>query len=208
VSSQRVGGIFVGSFLLFGAVQAVTGFIPAMPSVASALPQKPRTSASYKFTGTSAPVKAGSLPKARWEELMNKWGNLCPALTPALLAGQLHQESMGFKQSVIDGDLDSPAGAKGMAQFMDATWARYGIDANKDGRKNKYDPEDAIPSAAVYDCKVASYVKNVTGSKSSNMLAAYNAGPGAVKKYGGIPPYRETQDYVRIIKQKAARYER
>lgn len=205
---RRTGGVFVGVVLVTGAVQAVTGFIPGAPS-ASASPENvsSQTVASPKFTGNAGPVRSGSLPKKRWEELINKWGNLCPALTPALLAGQLHQESMGFKQSVIDGRLDSPAGAKGMAQFIDATWNSHGIDANGDGKRNKYDPEDAIPSAATYDCKVSSSVRGVPGSKSTNMLAAYNAGPNAVKKYNGVPPYRETQDYVRIIKRKAGGYE-
>ncbi|MBO0518043.1 lytic transglycosylase domain-containing protein, partial [Streptomyces beijiangensis] len=56
----------------------------------------------------------------------------------------------------------------------------------------------AIPraSAASYDCELASYVKKVPGDQSDNMLASYNAGAYAVIKYGGIPPYRETQNYV------------
>lgn len=203
---RRSGGFFVGTFLAVGAVQAVTGFIPAVPSVASAIPAKVE-SKSYTFTGTSAPIKPGSVPEKSWENLINKWGNLCKSLTPALLAGQLHQESMGFNPKVIDGEIDSPAGAKGMAQFIDSTWDAHAIDGNGDGKKDKYDPADAIPSAAKYDCDVAGYVKNVPGDRRKNMLAAYNAGSDAVKKYGGIPPYKETQNYVRIIERKAAGYE-
>lgn len=203
---RRAGGFFVGVVLATGAVQAVTGFIPAAPSVASAIPAKAKTQ-SVTFTGTSAPVKAGSVPKKSWEILINKWGNLCTSLTPALLAGQLHQESMGFNPKVIDGRIDSPAGAKGMAQFIDSTWNAHAIDANGDGKRDKYDPADAIPSAATYDCEVAGYVKNVPGDRHKNMLAAYNAGSDAVKKYGGIPPYKETENYVRIIERKAAGYE-
>lgn len=205
---RRAGGVFVGMFLLTGAVQAVTGFIPAMPSAATAIPaQKPSGSENVKFTGNAGPIKAGSLPVKRYEELINKWGNLCEALTPALLAAQLHQESIGFKPSVVRGEQDSPAGARGIAQFMPGTWAGHGIDANRDGERSILDPEDAIPSAATYDCTVAGYVKRVPGNLTDNMLAAYNAGSGAVKKYGGIPPYRETQTYVKIIKHKAGRYE-
>lgn len=203
---RRAGGFFVGVVLVTGAVQAVTGFIPTAPSVASAIPAKAKTQ-SVTFTGTSAPIKAGSVPKKSWEILINKWGNLCTSLTPALLAGQLHQESMGFNPKVIDGRIDSPAGAKGMAQFIDSTWNAHAIDANGDGKRDKYDPADAIPSAATYDCEVAGYVKNVPGDRHKNMLAAYNAGSDAVKKYGGIPPYKETENYVRIIERKAAGYE-
>lgn len=208
MATRRAGGIFFGSFLAVGAIQAVTGIIPSVPSVASAIPQtKPAASQQGEFTGNAGPIKPGSVPKERWEELINKWGNKCKALTPALLAAQLHQESMGFNMDVITGKLDSPAGAKGMAQFIDSTWNTNKVDGNGDGTYNKYDPEDAIPSAATYDCKVANSVSSVSGNKTDNMLAGYNAGSGAVKKYGGIPPYKETQDYVRIIKSKAGGYE-
>lgn len=205
---RRSGGVFVGMFLLVGTVQAVTGFIPSVPSVAAPVAaQKPSGSQDTKFTGTSAPIRSGSVPKKKWEELINVWGNKCKALTPALLAAQLHQESMGFKPSVIRGDLDSPAGAKGIAQFMPGTWATQGIDANGDGDRNIHDPADAIPSAASYDCKIANNLKGVPGNITDKMLAGYNAGTGAVQKYQGIPPYRETQNYVRIIKNKAGRFE-
>jgi soluble lytic murein transglycosylase-like protein len=207
VMPRRGGGIFVGAFLAVGAVQAVTGFIPNVPSAASVIPARAQSNQDFAFTGSSKPIKPGSVPEKSWENLINKWGNLCPSLTPALLAGQLHQESMGFNRDVISGKIDSPAGAKGMAQFIDATWNAHAIDANKDGKRDKYDPRDAIPSAAVYDCEVAKYVKGVPGDRHKNMLAAYNAGSNAVKKYNGIPPYKETQNYVRIIERKAARYE-
>lgn len=205
---RRAGGVFVGMFLLTGTVQAVTGFIPAIPSAAVPVAaEKPATPAGVKFTGSGGPIKSGSLPAARWEELINQWGNKCEALTPAILAAQLHTESIGFSPRVVRGEQDSPAGARGISQFMPATWAGHGIDANKDGRRDILDPEDAIPSAASYDCEVSSDVKNIPGDATSNMLAAYNAGSGAVQKYRGVPPYDETQGYVKEIKRKAGGYE-
>lgn len=207
---RRAGGVFVCTFLAVGAIQAVTGFIPSIPSASEAVSAtKPAAKGQPKFTGTAEPVRSGSLPKKEWENLINVWGNLCDSLTPALLAGQLYQESVAFNADVVAGRRDSPAGARGIAQFMPATWQTHGIDANGDGKRNILDPRDAIPSAATYDCTVAKYVKNVPGNKTDNMLASYNAGSGAVKKYGGIPPYNETQNYVRLIKKHAAeRFER
>lgn len=202
---RRAGGVFVGLFLATGAVQAVTGFIPAVPSAATAAPAaQADLSKGVKFTGTSAPVRKGSLPNDQFEALINKWGNLCPTLTPALLAGQLYQESIGFDPDVLSGRRNSPAGARGISQFMPGTWKTHGIDGNGDGKRNILDPGDAIPSAATYDCELAENVKNVPGDKVNNMLASYNAGSGAVKKYQGVPPYRETQGYVRAIKRHAA----
>jgi soluble lytic murein transglycosylase-like protein len=205
---RRAGGVFVGVFLVTGAAQAVIGFIPALPSApALVAAEKPTEPVDKKFTGTGKGIRAGSLPKARWEELINEWGNKCPSLTPAILAAQLHQESIGFKVSVVEGRQDSPVGARGIAQFMPATWAGHGLDANGDGRRDILDPEDAIPSAASYDCAVARDVRNVPGDLTANMLAAYNAGSHAVKKYQGVPPYKETQGYVKDIKRKAGGYE-
>lgn len=209
---RRSGGVFVGVFLITGAVQAVTGFIPAVPSATNTVSAaNAETNEGYKFTGTSAPIREGSLPKKRWEELVNKWGNKCKTLTPALLAAQLEQESMNFKPEVIDGRLDSPASAKGMAQFIDSTWATEGIDANGDGKRDKYDPEDAIPSAATFDCKLAKGLKDVPGPTWKNMLAGYNAGGFRVKQYNGVPPCSfakcETYNYVKLIEQKTRKYE-
>lgn len=116
-----------------------------------------------------------------------------PYLTESVLAAQLYQES-GFNPNAR-----SPVGARGIAQFMPATWAAYGRDENGDGTADPLDPEDAIPAAARYDASVAAAVAEVAGDRTSLMLAAYNAGPGAVLRYQGIPPYQETQGYVRRI---------
>ncbi|MFJ6661606.1 NlpC/P60 family protein [Streptomyces sp. NPDC091377] len=133
-----------------------------------------------------------SVPAA-YQALIEDAGNTCPDISPNLLAGLLTQES-GF-----DPTARSPAGAQGIAQMMPGTWKTYGVDGNGDGKRDVWDPEDAIPSAGNYLCAIAQDVKNVPGSKQNNILAAYNAGPGAVQKYGGVPPYDETQNYVRSI---------
>ncbi|BDH03034.1 transglycosylase [Streptomyces seoulensis] len=134
----------------------------------------------------------GAVPAA-YQTLVQKWGNLCPAINPALLAAQLYQES-GFNPGAR-----SPAKAQGIAQFIPGTWATHGVDGDGDGDRDVWDPDDAIPSAASYDCELAKYVKDVPGDVSANMLAAYNAGAYAVIRYGGVPPYRETRNYVKTI---------
>ncbi|SBT94184.1 Cell wall-associated hydrolase, NlpC family [Streptomyces sp. DI166] len=142
--------------------------------------------------GGAKNLAKGAVPAA-YKDLVQKWGGLCPAINPALLAAQLYQES-GFNPKA-----QSPAAAQGIAQFIPGTWATHGIDGDGDGDRDVWDPQDAIPSAASYDCELAKYVEDVPGDPTKNMLAAYNAGAYAVIKYGGVPPYRETQNYVKTI---------
>lgn len=142
--------------------------------------------------GGAKRLAKGSVP-ATYQPIVQKWGNLCPAINPALLAAQLYQES-GFNPRAR-----SAAAAQGIAQFIPGTWATHGVDGDGDGDRDVWDPADAIPSAASYDCSLASYVKDVPGDPTENMLASYNAGAYAVIKYQGVPPYKETQNYVRVI---------
>ncbi|MER5973289.1 bifunctional lytic transglycosylase/C40 family peptidase [Streptomyces sp. NPDC002055] len=130
---------------------------------------------------------------AEYRNLIEEAGNTCPEVTPNLLAALLTQES-GFNP-----EAKSHVGAQGIAQFMPSTWETHGIDGNGDGKRDVLNPEDAIPSSAKYLCSIAKDVKDVPGDKQSNMLAAYNAGPYAVRKAGGVPPIKETQNYVKSI---------
>lgn len=99
-------------------------------------------------------------------------------LPPALLAALLRTES-DFDPTVV-----SPAGAQGIAQFMPAT-------AREVGLADPFDPDRAIPAAARL---LAGHMREF--GSASLALAAYNAGPGAVRRYGGVPPFAETQAYV------------
>jgi cell wall-associated NlpC family hydrolase len=138
-------------------------------------------------------IATGTVPTAD-AALMEQYGHMCPELTPSLLAAQLYQES-GF-----DPDIVSPAGAVGIAQFMPGTWPSWSSPKDGDGKQDPRNPADAIPAAARYDCALAHSLSGIGGDPVSNMLAGYNAGAGAVKSYGGIPPYKETQNYVKNIK--------
>lgn len=103
------------------------------------------------------------------------------SVSAALLAAQLYAES-GFNPSAV-----SPAGAQGIAQFMPATARAYGL-------SNPFDPDAAIDAQAHLMRDLLRQFGSVPLA-----LAAYNAGPGAVRRYGGIPPYPETEAYVTRI---------
>jgi soluble lytic murein transglycosylase-like protein len=137
-------------------------------------------------------IGPGEVPH-QYRALVLKSAELCPKVPVEVLAAQLANES-GWDARAL-----SPAGAQGIAQFMPQVWDQVGRDANGDGRADVWDPEDAIPSAAAFNCRNRQLVKGVSGSRLRNTLAAYNAGFAAVRKYGGVPPFPETQAYVSRI---------
>jgi len=108
-------------------------------------------------------------------------------IDPLLIYAQMHQES-AFKLKAT-----SYKGARGLMQLMPATAIRFGV-------TDIYNPKQNIDAGVKY----MRWLLNKFGGDVSLALAGYNAGEGAVMKYGNqIPPYRETQEYVRRI---GARY--
>ncbi len=84
----------------------------------------------------------------------------------------------------------SPKGALGVMQLLPATAERFGV-------ANAYDPAQNIEGGIRY----LKFLRDQFPDNLSLVLAAYNAGENAVRKHGGIPPYQETRDYVRKIRQ-------
>jgi soluble lytic murein transglycosylase-like protein len=110
-------------------------------------------------------------------------------IDPALLAGLVKQESN------FNPNAGSPAGARGLTQLMPGTAAGLGV-------TNVLHPLQSLDGGAKYlRQQLDAFDGDVTRA-----LAAYNAGPGAVQRYGGVPPYAETQNYVRIVQANAAQY--
>jgi soluble lytic murein transglycosylase-like protein len=99
-----------------------------------------------------------------------------------LIRAVIMQESGGDLRAI------SHKGAKGLMQLTDATAGDLGV-------TNPFDPAQNIFGGA-------RLLARLLGTFKGNLelaLASYNAGPGAVRKYGGVPPYKETQDYVRRV---------
>jgi len=138
-------------------------------------------------------------------------------LPPTLLAAVLKVESDFNPAAVNRNDPSDPADdAQGMGQSLPGTWAAYGIDANGDGAADPFEAADAVHGAARYLCALGA------GNPDTQRLAvaAYNAGPLAVRRAGGIPNQAhcppshptsldrrcETADYVRKVFAQATTY--
>jgi soluble lytic murein transglycosylase-like protein len=108
-----------------------------------------------------------------------------------------------LQESAYDPQALSSAGAIGIAQFMPETAAEVGVDP--------YDPFESIDAAAALIAGYADAYQGRYADPYSAALAAYNAGPFAVARYGGVPPYAETREYIALIYDRWARivsYER
>jgi soluble lytic murein transglycosylase-like protein len=98
---------------------------------------------------------------------------------PAVLHGLIQQESN------FDPSAQSSAGATGLTQLMPGTATSVGV-------SNPLDAAESIEGGARY----LGRLMNEFSGNTTDALAAYNAGPAAVKQYGGVPPYAETESYV------------
>ena len=113
------------------------------------------------------------------------------ALPPEFLAAAILQESAYDPRAI------SSAGAVGIAQFMPETAADVGVDP--------YDPYDSIDAAGALLGGYAGEYRERYADPFTTALAAYNAGPLAVAKYHGVPPFSETREYVALIFDRWAR---
>ncbi len=164
---------------------------PATPAAAPA-PTAPTSSfagalAAAQTSPSAAPV-SGTGASSAFDAQINA-AAASNGIDPALLKGLVSQES-GFNPSARSG-----AGAVGLTQLMPATASALGV-------TNPLDPAQSLQGGAKY---LREQLDRFGGDETL-ALAAYNAGPGAVQKYGGVPPYAETQNYVTSVMGKAAAF--
>lgn len=141
-----------------------------------------------------APRSAGSVPRPQQVPVVPQAQVLAPATFEALIAdaAAAHDVDPNLVRAVIRVEsayrpkATSRKGAMGLMQLMPATAREYGV-------RNAYDPAENI------DAGVRHLRRLLDRYEVRLAVAAYNAGEGTVARYGGIPPYRETRDYVRRV---------
>jgi hypothetical protein len=152
---------------------------PEPPAVAVATPDDPAAAPiPLRFEETVAKVPEGPYGAMIYETARRH------KVSPQVVAALVRAESAGNVRAV------SHKGARGLMQLMPATAERFGV------RKEKlFDPKENLEAGIRY----LSWLLDQFPNDLARVLAAYNAGENAVLRYGGIPPYRETRNYVRRI---------
>lgn len=172
IALARAGGIGLAE-ILGESLGIEAGAAPAGETGARALPVK---------MGLRAYERAKAGTGLEYYEPAIKAAASDSGVSENLIKAVILQESGGDPRAV------SSKGAKGLMQLMDSTADELGV-------RNSFNPVENIRGGARY---LGSLLREFKGDLEL-ALASYNAGVGTVKKFGGIPPYRETQDYVRKV---------
>ncbi len=180
-------------------IEQITGApvqIPGLPqsspsgaSFAAALQSEMAAQQSAQIGEASvSPNAPAMVPPAQIDALVNdnaQASDVDPALVKAIIANE-----SGFNANAT-----SKVGAQGLMQLMPGTAAALGVG-------DSYDPAQNVAGGT-------KYIKQLLDRFNGNVrlaVAAYNAGPGAVEKYNGVPPYAETQNYVQNVLASYAKY--
>jgi soluble lytic murein transglycosylase-like protein len=167
-----------------------TGVARTAAPATTTVPSAAATSFSAQLAAASAPAVPAAPGAGAGAQQYGPLADAAAArygLDPALLRGLIQQES-GF-----DPGATSAAGAQGLTQLMPGTASALGV-------TDPLDPAQSIDGGARY----LRQQLDRFGGDVSKALAAYNAGPGAVERFGGVPPYAETQGYVAHVLDLAA----
>ncbi len=141
----------------------------------------PQVNYNLKNVNGIAPSSSALSRLSNYEEIIDKYSNQF-GVDKKIIKSVILAESSAKNNSI------SKAKAKGLMQLIDST-------ANEMNVRNVFNPDENIKGGTKY---LSQMLEKFDGNLSK-ALAAYNAGPGAVQKYNGIPPYNETQNYVKKI---------
>jgi soluble lytic murein transglycosylase-like protein len=153
------------------------------PSV-SVVRADPRTGRLVRTVVPQRPPGAAGVPGiAETVDRIARQNQLSPRLVHSVI-----QEESNYDPNAV-----SPKGAQGLMQLIPATARRFGV-------ANVFDPADNIQGGARY----LKHLLELYKGDEALALAAYNAGEGAVSRYGGVPPFPETQGYVAKVRRRLA----
>jgi len=189
----QLSRLFILSFLLLPVVSGadIYRFVDGEGVIHYSNTQPDEKFTLYLREGPKAapPAPSSALPGASWMTGYVDRFSRANDLPPALVHAIIKAESNGQRKAV------SRKGAKGVMQLMPFTSKRLRV-------SDPFDPIENIEGGIKY---IKELLVTFQGDLT-NTVAAYNAGPAAVRKYGGVPPYQETRLYVRRVMDLYRRY--
>lgn len=186
---------------MFTVHQAPNPFLGGLPDAGVAAFRgiiNPAAAGPLMTYGAYASPPVTGIPNASWDPLPAQ--RVASAPMGAELEGLIGEMSAKYavpdwvvrnvirQESGGNPNATSPVGAQGLMQLMPGTAAGLGV-------TNAYDPRQNVEGGVKY----LKQLMEQFGGDLTKTVAAYNAGPGAVMKYGGVPPYAETQNYVKRV---------
>ncbi|MGJ8669198.1 MAG: lytic transglycosylase domain-containing protein [Oceanococcus sp.] len=161
--------------------------------------QKKRGDQGYKYIGrygrTTYKVSCAGYRPQVMNARRDRYSSLVQQYAEQYSVDSKLIEAVMRVESCLDRTAVSRAGARGLMQLMPGTAAELGV-------RDVFNPADNIRGGTLYLSKM---LKSF-GQDRHLALAAYNAGPGAVRRYSGIPPFKETQAYVKRVEKQYRRY--
>ena len=200
-SFVALSGLSFMAGVVCSAIPAAAPVVPATVQMAVVTPAAPHITRVAYVIPADPPKPKPAPVKARFAFT---WVDEATPAVPTKMYGDLIQRA-AFRHAVpvelveaivrVESDFDpltvSHKGALGLMQVMPTTGERFGVN-----REELFNPERNLEAGAAYISWLLTRYNDLDLA-----LAAYNAGEGAVEKYRGIPPYRETQQYVRRVKR-------
>jgi soluble lytic murein transglycosylase-like protein len=165
----------MGTAVLAAAMSSAPMMKPAVAILPPAKTVRPRVDVTTEFVAVPA--------SEAYDDIIREAAKTYD-LDPNLIHAVMQTESAFHPYAV------SRAGAEGLMQLMPELSDEMGVD-------NAFDPRDNIMGGVRYLKRLLDYYKG----DLDLALASYNAGPGNVERYGGVPPFRETRDYVKTVKK-------
>lgn len=201
--SAKSTGTFLSAAVLVGLMSSpvqARGYLYQMPDGSRTISDHPLINTKGKLVRSSKKLKNmghyAARRTLRAKRRMRLWSYFIYHQSKKYGIDDSLVKAVIYTESYFNPNATSHKGASGLMQLMPATAEKYGV-------RDLYNPQQNI----IAGIKHLRYLMKLFPNNLKHVIAAYNAGENAVNKYKGIPPYRETQGYVKKVMKHLKRFQ-